>query len=343
MTILIVGGGKMGATHLALAAQYAGKQGVALCDPKRSVRTLFGMLGFRTYASLEDAMKKGAGLKGVLIATPTRFHAPVAEMALNNGLPVFVEKPLTLDPDRSMALVQLAEATGVPAQTGFVLRYIATFLRLRELVANGRLGAVERYEATMLGNVVTKPLPDESWQGDFARGGGALNEYGPHLIDLCHFVFGRVAQVDNAEKAHVHCTKADDRIDVEWRHESGTPGHMRIDWCDTTKRKSVNEFRVIFEKAEVRVDNSAIELTWREGVEVPEDAEELAAQPRPLNVGFYLRGEEFSLELEDFIGTCLGRNLHVDPEVPAGITPRLVDGYEVDRMIDAIARKVDLK
>lgn len=343
MTILVVGGGKMGATHLALAAQYAGKQGVALCDPKWSVRTLFGMLGFRTYTSLEEAIKKGADLKGVLIATPTRFHAQMTEMALKNGLPVFVEKPLTLDPDRSMALVKLAEVTGVPAQTGFVLRYIATFLRLRELVVDGRLGAVECYEATMLGNVVTKPLPEESWQGDFTRGGGALNEYGPHLIDLCHFVFGRVAQVDSAEKGHVHCAKADDRIDVEWTHENGIHGHMRIDWCDTTKRKSVNEFRVTFEKAEVRVDNSAVELIWRDGVDLPEGSEDLATQPRPLNVGFYLRGEEFSLELEAFIGTCQGRNLHVDPEVPAGITPSLMDGYEVDRMIDIIAHKVGLK
>jgi len=343
MTILVIGGGKMGATHLALAVRYAGKQGIALCEPKRAVRMLFDMLGFRTYASFEEAVEKGAAPKGVLIATPTRFHAPMAELALKNGIPVFVEKPLTLDPERSMALVKLAEDSGVPAQTGFVLRYIATFLRLRALVADGRLGAVERCEATMLGNVVTAPLPKESWQGDFTRGGGALNEYGPHLIDLCHFVFGRVDRIDGAEKGHMHCKKADDRIAVDWTHENGIPGTMRIDWCDTTKRKSVNEFRVTFEKAEVRVDNSAVELTWRAGVDLPEGAEELAAQPRPLNVGFYLRGEEFSLELEDFIGTCLGRNLHVDAEVPEGITPRLLDGYEVDRMIDAIARKVGLK
>jgi predicted dehydrogenase len=344
MTILVIGGGKMGATHLALAAQYAGKANVAMCDPKRSVRTVFRMLGFRTYRGLEDARARGAGVTGVMIATPTSSHAPIAEAAIAAGLPVFVEKPLTLDPERSAALVAQARDAGVPAQTGFVLRYVGTFLRLRALVADGRLGAVERYEASMLGNVITEPPAPRTWQGDFARGGGALNEYGPHIIDLCNFVFGPVASIDRAEKGHTHCTNADDRISLDWRHANGTPGHLKIDWCDTTKRKSMNEFRVTFEKAEVRVDNSAVDLHWRDGVDLSEAARaELSAQPRQMNVGFYLRGEEFSLELEDFIGTCLGRSLHVDPDVPDDITPDLEAGYEVDRLIDAIARQVGLK
>jgi predicted dehydrogenase len=343
MTILVIGGGKMGATHLAIAAHYVGKQGVALCEPKRSLRILFSKLGFRTYSSLEQAMEKGVSPIGVLIATPTRFHAALTETVLKKGIPVFVEKPLTLDPERSLALMTLAEDSGVLAQVGFVLRYIASFQRLRELVANRSLGSVLRYEATMLGNVITKRLPPDNWQGDFVRGGGVLNEYGPHLIDLCHFVFGRVAQIDKAQKAHVHSTKADDCVSVDWTHENGVIGHLHIDWCDPTQRKSVCEFRVSFEKANLRVDNSAVELSWRNGVALPEEAEQLSLQPQPHNVGFFLRGEEFSLELEDFIGACLGCNLHVDPDVPRGITPRLEDGYEVDRMIDAIARKVGLK
>ncbi|MBL8483909.1 MAG: hypothetical protein JNJ60_17060, partial [Rhodocyclaceae bacterium] len=70
----------------------------------------------------------------------------------------------------------------------------------------------------------------------------------------------------------------------------------------------------------------------------------LVDQPvRPPNVGFYLRGEEFTLEIEDFLGTCLQRSLHIDAAACAGTTPMLADGCEVDRLIDEIARKAGLK
>jgi len=94
----------------------------------------------------------------------------------------------------------------------------------------------------------------------------------------------------------------------------------------------------------LRVDNSAIEVKWLGGN--PPDPilrAEIEAAPRPPNVGFYLRGEEFSLEMEDFLGTCMGRSFHVDPNLPDDITPRLKDGYEVDRLVDEIATKAGLK
>ena len=64
---------------------------------------------------------------------------------------------------------------------------------------------------------------------------------------------------------------------------------------------------------------------------------------RPYNVAYYLRGEEFSLELEEFLGACVGRRLSIDDSIPASTTPRLEDGFEVDRLIDEIARKAGLK
>ncbi|OZA19998.1 MAG: hypothetical protein B7Y02_00180 [Rhodobacterales bacterium 17-64-5] len=344
MGFLVVGGGKMGLSHLALITPYLGKSNVAMVERKRLVRLVFSMLGYRSYASIEKAMKKDGKPKGIIIATPTSSHASLAEWGIANRVPFFVEKPLTLDAERSYALVRAAVEAGVPAQTGFVMRYVASFQRLRALVADGRLGAVRGYRASMRGNVVTKPLKPSSWQGDFMRGGGCLNEYGPHIIDLSRFIFGEVEHVARAIKGHVYSTNADDWIELEWRHASGVAGALRIDWCDSSKRKSVIEFEVEFESAQVRADNSTIEFNWVDGAVLDAATQaELEARPKPANVGFYLRGEEFSLEMEDFLGSCLGTSLHVDPDLPTGVTPKLEDGYAVDRLIDGIAKKAGLK
>jgi predicted dehydrogenase len=344
MTILIVGGGKMGMSHLALVTQYVGKSNVALCDSKLSTRLLFRFLGYQTFASVDASAERLSRLDGVLIATPTASHASLARWAIERKVPFFVEKPLTLDFACSCELVRMAEAAGVPTQAGFVLRYVATFQRLRRLVADGRLGRLKGYFASMRGNFVTKPPAPGSWQGDFARGGGCLNEYGPHIIDLCRFIFGPIQSIGAAEIGQTYSTRADDRVTVEWIHDDDTPGTIEIDWCDPTKRKSVIEIYAKFELADVRVDNSAVEINRRD--DAPLTSEEWAridAPVQPPNVGFYLRGEEFSLEVEDFLGACLGRDLHVDPAAPTDTTPRLGDGCEVDRIIDKIARKVGLK
>jgi scyllo-inositol 2-dehydrogenase (NADP+) len=344
MTVLVVGGGKMGMSHLALATQYIGKSNVALCDTKFSTRLLFRFLGYRTFASVDAAAKHLDRLSGVLIATPTASHAALARWAIRKRVPCFVEKPLTLNVKSSEELTALADAAGIPVQVGFVMRYVASFQRLRQLVKNQSLGQLLGYQASMRGNVITKPPAPSSWQSDFARGGGCLNEYGPHIIDLCRFIFGSVREVGAVQVGRVYSSRADDRISIDCTHENATPGQINIDWCDKTKRKSVIEFNVRFEHANVRVDNSAVEIDWHENGLLPPQARAQVDVPvQPQNVGYYLRGEEFSLELEEFLGVCVGRYLGGDESLADDTTPRLKDGCAVDQLIDEIARKAGLK
>ncbi len=344
MSFCVVGGGKMGLSHIALITPYLGKANVALVERKRSVRLVFRLLGYQTFSSLDALVARLGKPQGIIIATPTSAHAMLAEWAITHRVPFFVEKPLTLDAERSAALVQKANEAGVLAQTGFVMRYVATFQRLRALIENGRLGPLRGYRASMRGNVLTKPPKPSNWQGDFRRGGGCLNEYGPHIIDLCRFVFGDVIEVTRAEHGRVMSTKADDWVHLDWRHEAGVLGTLQINWCDTSKRKSVIEIEAVFEDARVRVDNSMVEIVFNDDVLMdPITRSALTHPTQPSNVGFYLRGEEFSLELEDFLGACLGRSLSVETNLTKGITPTLDDGYAVDRLIDDIAKKAGLK
>lgn len=344
MSFCVVGGGKMGLSHLALITPYLGKRNVVLVERKRSVRLVFKLMGYSTFPSLDAVVARTGKPQGIIIATPTSAHAVLSEWAINQRVPFFVEKPLTLNAERSADLVRKANEAGVRAQTGFVMRYVATFQRLRALIADGRLGALRGYRASMRGNVLTKPPKPEGWQGNFARGGGSLNEYGPHIIDLCRFIFGNVSAITQAKYGKVMSTRADDWVELDWQHAGGFGGSLQINWCDTTKRKSVLEIVADFEHARVRVDNSAVEVMLNDDARLDADARAVLSMPiQPPNVGFYLRGEEFSLEMEDFLGACLHRSLHVDPHLPANVTPTLEDGYEVDRLIDAIARKAGLK
>ena len=338
--VLVVGGGKMGLSHLAIASRIVGKRNIVLCDTSWAQRRLIRSFGYRVAPTLAAVWKTGAPVAGVIIATPTPSHMALTEQVLARGIPCFVEKPLTLDPEASARLVQ-GQGDAARHQMGLVLRYVASFLHLRALVRGGRLGPVTHYSALMAGNVISAP-GGASWRTDFARGGGCLNEYGPHLFDLCRFIFGEVASLGSAEAGRVHSTRADDRMHLDWTHASGVPGALQLDWCDLTQRKSLIRFDVHLQHGRIGADNAQAIVTINDDAPLTAaERAELQAPQMPLPVSLYLRGEEYTLQLEAFLGAIAGRNAHAGP-VPEGIAARLGDGLAVDRLIDLVARRSGL-
>ncbi len=336
MSILVVGGGKMGLSHLAMLNRLAAGEDVALCDSSRLTRYVFNKLGFKTYASLEQALQARNTWQAAVVATPTASHHAVAKALLERSVPCFIEKPLTLNPQRSQELVALQAASGVAVQMGLVLRFVRAFVKLRSVIREQTLGRPLHYRAAMRGNVVTRPEP-QGWRTDFSRGGGCLNEYGPHLLDLCRCLFGNVSTLQAAAFGRVHSVRADDSANIEWRHESGLAGTLLLDWCDTTQRKSVVEFEVEFEHGSVSANNAEFKPSLKPGVALPAAAQASLFEPiTPFPVNFYLRGEEYTLQLEAFLERVLGRKL-LRADLPSGLAATLQDGLEVDKLINAAA------
>jgi predicted dehydrogenase len=85
---------------------------------------------------------------GIVVATPTSTHATAVEQALERGVPVFVEKPLTDDPD---AADRLAASAGERLFVMDKWRYHPGVELLRDLVRDGSLGAVRGLLTTRIG------------------------------------------------------------------------------------------------------------------------------------------------------------------------------------------------
>ena len=326
----------MGMSHLAILGGLLGVGEVALCESSRLTRYLFSRIGVRTFASLDEALDRARPCRGAIVATPTATHFPIARTLLRRAIPCFVEKPLTLNPAHSQELMSLQASSGTTVQVGLVARFIRSFAQLHWIVRSGLLGHATAYTASMLGNVITKP-DNKGWRSDFARGGGCLNEYGPHLLDLCRWVFGDVDAVESAAFGRVYSTRADDNVRIDLRHQAGIVGSIRLDWCDTSKRKSFIDFEIECEAGTVRASNVDLSVDIKPGADLtPEARAALLAPVLPFPVNFYLRGEEYSLQLEVFLERILGRKLvraEIEPDTAASIR----DGFEVDRLIRDIA------
>ncbi|WP_326794449.1 Gfo/Idh/MocA family oxidoreductase [Streptomyces sp. NBC_01808] len=130
--------------HLPALAKRPDAEVVALADtdPARlaAAAGAFGVpAAFPGAAELLDAVEVDA----MVVAVPHAAHHPVARLALERGVHVLLEKPMTIEPAHAHELVALARSRGAELLIDYPWHYNPHVLALREQIAAGRIGPVE--------------------------------------------------------------------------------------------------------------------------------------------------------------------------------------------------------
>jgi predicted dehydrogenase len=92
-----------------------------------------------TFSSLSGALDRAAA-DAVIVATPPQQHVPDVLAALERGLPVLCEKPLTEGLEEALGLVAAARRAGVPLLVGMNFRFVPATQEYRRIVRSGDLG-----------------------------------------------------------------------------------------------------------------------------------------------------------------------------------------------------------
>jgi predicted dehydrogenase len=128
------------------------------------------------------------------IASPGDTHAEVAIAALEAGKHVLCEKPLANTVAEAEAMADAAEraaARGVLAMVGFSYRRVPALSFARQLVAEGRIGAIRQVRAQYLQDWLADPASPLTWRLDKATAGsGALGDIAAHIVDAVQFLTG---------------------------------------------------------------------------------------------------------------------------------------------------------
>src|SRR6478609_3628801 len=128
------------------------------------------------------------------ICAPGFMHAEIAIAALSAGKHVLVEKPLanTLAEAEAMAeAARTAREEGVQSMIGFNYRRVPALALARELIAEGRLGAVRHVRAAYLQDWLVDPDAPMTWRlNKDTAGSGALGDIASHAIDQVLFLLG---------------------------------------------------------------------------------------------------------------------------------------------------------
>jgi predicted dehydrogenase len=161
-----------------------------------AVRAAADRLGWAATETDWQALIKRDDVQLVDVCTPGEFHAEVAIAALEAGKHVLCEKPLanTLAEAEAMAAAaDRAAARGVRAMTGFNYRRVPAIALARQLVTDGRIGAIRHVRATYLQDWLVDPESPLTWRLQRERAGsGALGDLGAHIVDLAQYLTGEL-------------------------------------------------------------------------------------------------------------------------------------------------------
>ena len=202
-----------------------------------------------------EAMKLD-GLDAIIVATPTASHEAIVREALERGLHVFCEKPLTLSDEVSRELADLAEHKGLVTQVGYHNRFVACFGELKRLVDAGAIGKVSHVLGEAYGPVVTRPAK-ATWRGKAELGGGALMDYAAHPLNLLNWYFGAATGCDSAILSRIFSKGVEDEVYASLRF-ADVSAQLSVNWSDASQRKMTTQVTVWGEHGKLYADRQEL-------------------------------------------------------------------------------------
>jgi scyllo-inositol 2-dehydrogenase (NADP+) len=245
LRVAMVGYGLAGSTfHRPLIGATPGLRlaTVVTRDSARQAQARAQITGVTVVDSAETLWAAPAEHDLVVIVTPTGSHAEIARSAVAAGMPTVVDKPLAATAHEAAEIAALAKASGTFLTVFHNRRWDGDFLTVRNLMRDGDLGAVLRFESRFE-RWRAQPRAG-SWREEqaVAEGGGVLADLGSHVIDQALQLFGRptavYAEVDASRPGAV----VDDDAFVALEHPMGVRSHL---WTSSIASVPAHRMRVL--------------------------------------------------------------------------------------------------
>ena len=302
--VALIGLGKMGLSHLAILGAHPDVKVSAICDTSSII-----LSGFKKYNPdinrYEDynKMYEKEDLDAVFIATPTKMHFAMAKPAIEKGINIFLEKPFTLTLEQGLELYELVNKFGVINQVGYHNHFIGTFREMKRLLSTGIIGDALHFTGEAYGPVVVKPKSG-SWRAVAAEGGGCLYDYASHVLNLIQEVIGYPEKVKGTMLKKFYSKEVEDGVFSNLYLKGGLSGNLSVNWSDETYRKMSTSLMVFGSKGKIICDATEFKIYLKEENKsegLPKGWTTKYITDLALPIDFYLRGEEYSAQIDYFI------------------------------------------
>ena len=304
----IVGLGNMGAIHAdsVLAGKIRGLELTAVCDGDASKLGRYQGIGH--FASA-DAMIAAGVIDAILIATPHYYHVPIGIAALQAGMHVLVEKPISVHKADGERLIAAHQGRRQVFAAMFNQRTDPLYQKIRAMIQGGELGEVRRINWIITDWFRTEAYyASGGWRATWAgEGGGILLNQCPHNLDLLQWIFGQPQRVRAfCRFGRYHDIEVEDDVTAYMEFSNGASGVLIT---STGEAPGTNRLEITAEGGRVVCEDSRILLT-RNAVPMSEFSRKTSqafARPETTvsSIAFPDRGGQHNEVLQNFADAIL--------------------------------------
>lgn len=216
----------------------------AVCDTDQralqSFTSLFRVKSLRNYAE----MLEQKDLDVIIICTPSGVHAEMGVMAAQAGKHVLVEKPMALNLQDAIKLINACEAGGVLLSVVLQNRFNQYFQALKSALEEGRFGRLSHAGVTVRWNRDDAYYRNNTWRGKKAQDGGVMMNQAIHSIDILLWLMGQVDSIFAYTATRYRPIEAEDVGVAALRFTSGALGV--IEAASTVFPRNLEETIAVF-------------------------------------------------------------------------------------------------
>ena len=259
----IIGLGVQGGYHVALFNEGKIKRAsvTAVCDilPER----LAPYAHLKTFTSSEEMIRSGE-VDAVLIATPHYDHTTIGIDALQHGVHVLVEKPISVHVADAQRLIAAHTDPKVIFAAMFNQRTDPKYIKTKRLIASGEVGEIRRVQWTITdwfrpGAYYASGGWRATWRGE---GGGVLLNQCPHNLDLLQWICGvPVKMLAFCRFGKYHDIEVDDDVTAYFEYPNGATG---VFITTTGEAPGTNRLEIAGDRGKVVLEGGKITFTRTE-------------------------------------------------------------------------------
>lgn len=217
---------------------------VAICGKKTDRLTQYcESIGLTKIYSSWKEMFDSEELDAVAIAVVPSAQYAIAKYAIEKGVHVFAEKPLTANINEAKELVLLAKKKKLTTTADFIFPEIEEWQKAKELLDTKVYGELKHISVTWDFQSYDIKNNISSWKTNRKQGGGALAFYGSHTLYYVEYFVGPITNlVSNCTYSEESKNGAETGVDIIAKFKNKVTGNIHIS-CNTV---GYAEHRIVF-------------------------------------------------------------------------------------------------
>lgn len=208
-----------------------------------------------------ESLLKDDNLEAVAIATSVDSHFKFAEMALNAGKHIWVEKPFTKTSKESKQLIEIAEKKNLRIFVDHTFIYTGAVIKMKELVDKNELGEITYFDSVRIN------------LGLFQSDVNVIWDLAPHDISIMNYVLNKKVKAVAANGiANYYDHENIAYISVYF--EDNCFAHFHVNWTSPVKIRRMilggSKKMLVFDDMEnlekIKVYDSGVDIKEKEGI-----------------------------------------------------------------------------